>query len=108
MCEKNSSGVYTVKYIAEDPIPDGETAQVLYGDFFDHASQGICGYDWLDVHRIQKWDSRKYESIARPTKPLMASDLPDDLQTILFATKLTGVCFSESDAIDVTAHLECG
>jgi hypothetical protein len=104
---KNSSGVYALKHISQKPIPDNEVAQDLYSDFFNHASQGIYGFDWSDIHRIEKWQSNKYELIARPTTPLLVSDLPNDLQSVLSATKLHGVRFSESKAIDVTAYLKC-
>ena len=82
-------------------LPETTWAELLVtiprpDSFIAFAKRGLFAYDWSDVHRTARQVVGGYELQARPAQPLLLTDLPQPLQVMATATKLSGVSFGTS------------
>ena len=64
-------------------------------DFVAPAVRGFFVYDWSDVHRTLRAELGGYELQAKPTRPLLLTQLPPSIQAIAAKTLLLGVEFGQ-------------
>lgn len=93
-------------------LPRTGVAQLLVSlkrpdDFIAIAERGIFAYDWSDVHRMQRDETRVYELIAVPTSPIKLSQLPDELARLAARSKLEDVTFETERKLDIRKLLSC-
>jgi hypothetical protein len=65
-------------------------------DYVSFAKRGLFAYDWCDVHRTAGEATGCYELQARPSRPLILSELPSSLKTAASATRIFDLSFGSS------------
>lgn len=76
-------------------------------DFIDMARRGFYVFDWQDVNRIGRDQTRVYEKVAVPTSPIKLESLPNALRCLAERTKITSLLFAEESKVDAQVLFEC-
>ena len=76
-------------------------------DFIDLAERGFFVYDWTDINRTRREETRMYEPVATPTTPIKADSLFGELAFVANALKLKQEAFADQLGIDVCSYMMC-
>jgi len=93
--------------VAEDlvlSVPEASSIDLLVTlprpeDFFAFSKRGLFAYDGSGVHRTTRHRLGRYELQSRTKTPLVLCGLPDPLQELPAATKLSAVTFGTSAVV---------
>jgi hypothetical protein len=77
------------------------------GCFYEFARRGLYSYDWQDVHRVNAARMAHYELMARPTAPVLVSELPNAVALLAQLPRFESLRFADAASIRVSDHMPC-